>query len=331
VRADIIRLLGLRQPLVQVRSARRLNLTYSMRRRSANPLDEVLEAIAQSRGAVLIYARTRRSVEEWTGRLRAAGVEAIAYHAGMDAPLRQEALEHFQTHPRPVLVATVAFGMGVDRGDVGLVLHLHLPASAEGYLQESGRAGRDGHPAHCLLLFTPADRERLGWAIRSGGAGVPEGADAEGQRLVVAQRQLRRMEAIAEGEACREQALLRAVGEVVEPCGRCDGCRSSKATQDWSLQAAALLEALQVKGGQTLKSLVEQLAGEKDGEPEVWSWLGRRLVQEDLIGESDDGFQRQWIRSSGLHFLRSPWPLHWQGPGAFRNGGPAQEDSGAAA
>jgi ATP-dependent DNA helicase RecQ len=332
VRADIIRLLALRQPLVQVRSARRQNLTYSMRRRSAQPLEEVLQAIAQSRGAVLIYARTRRSVEEWTGRLRAAGVEAIAYHAGLDAPRRQEALEHFQTHPRPVLVATVAFGMGVDRGDVGLVLHLHLPASAEGYLQESGRAGRDGQPARCLLLFSPGDRERLGWAIRSGGgAGSPEGADPEGQRLEVAQRQLRRMEAIAEGEACREQALLRAVGEVVEPCGRCDGCGSPKVTQDWSSQAAVLLHALQEKGGQTLKSLVEPLAQGTEGDAEVWSWLSRRLVQEDLIGESDDGFQRQWIRSSGLHFLRSPWALHWQGPGASRDSGPEGAGSAAAA
>jgi ATP-dependent DNA helicase RecQ len=331
VRADIIRLLGLRQPLVQVRSARRLNLTYSMRRRSAQPLDEVLEALAQSRGAVLIYARTRRSVEEWTGRLRAAGVEAIAYHAGMEAALRQEALEHFQTHPRPVLVATVAFGMGVDRGDVGLVLHLHLPASAEGYLQESGRAGRDGQPAHCLLLFSPTDRERLGWAIRSGGADAADGADPEKQRLEVAQRQLRRMEAIAEGESCREQALLRAVGEVVDPCGRCDGCRNTEATQDWSAQAAVLLGALQDKGGQTLKSLVEQLGGGKEEEAEIWSWLSRRLVQEDLIGESDDGFQRQWIRSSGIHFLRSPWPLHWQGPAAVRADHTEGADSAAAA
>lgn len=332
VRADIIRLLGLRQPLVQVRSARRFNLTYSMRRRSAHPLEEVMAAIAQSRGAVLIYAHTRRSVEEWTGRLREAGVEAIAYHAGMDPLRRQEALEHFQTQPRPVLVATVAFGMGVDRGDVGLVLHLHLPASPEGYLQESGRAGRDGQPAHCLLLFDPADRERLGWAIRSAGpgAGSPEGSDAEAQRLVVAQRQLRRMEAIAEGEACREQALLRAVGEVVEPCGRCDGCTSAKTTQDWSPRAVVLLEALQEKGGQTLKTLVEQLAGREEGEPEIWSWLSRRLVQEELIGESDDGFQRHWIKTSGLHFLRSPWPLRWQVGGASLTGG-AQADSATAA
>ena len=86
VRADIIRLLGLRHPLVQVRSARRLNLSYAMRRRSSDSLPEVLDAIALARGAVLIYARTRRSVEEWANRLRQAGVEAIAYHAGMDPP-----------------------------------------------------------------------------------------------------------------------------------------------------------------------------------------------------------------------------------------------------
>jgi ATP-dependent DNA helicase RecQ len=317
VRADIIRLLGLRQPLVQVRSARRLNLSYAMRRRSPDPLTEVLEAIAGARGAVLIYARTRRSVEDWTCRLREAGVAAIAYHAGMDPVRRQQALEHFQTHPRPVLVATVAFGMGVDRGDVGLVLHLHLPASPEGYLQESGRAGRDGAPAHCLLLFDPADRGRLRWAIRGSGASQAtlEPSVPEVQRRAVAQRQLRRMEAIAEGEGCREQALLRAVGEVVEACGRCDRCcRGPERSQDWSSQAARLLEALQERQGQSLRSLADLLADQIGGDSEQWSWLCRRLVEEELLQESEDGFQRLWTRTSGRHFLRSPWPLHWCRP-----------------
>lgn len=314
VRADIIRLLGLRQPLVQVRSARRLNLSYAMQRRSSEPLVEVMEALAQARGAVLIYARTRRSVEDWTDRLQAAAVAAVAYHAGMAPQSRQQALEHFQTHPNPVLVATVAFGMGVDRGDVGLVLHLHLPASPEGYLQESGRAGRDGDPARCLVLFDPVDRERLAWAIRASGPGSDawDWSDPETHRQAVAQQQLRRMEAIAEGEACREQALLRAVGEVVEPCGRCDRCLEWLSPMNWSPQASLLLGALQEKQGQTIKSLAELLAGRHKGEVDEWRWLARRLVQEDLINESDDGFQRVWIRSSGLHFLRSPWPLHWR-------------------
>jgi ATP-dependent DNA helicase RecQ len=312
VRADIIRLLQLRRPLIQVRSARRANLSYTMRSRPADPLAEVLEAIAQSRGAVLLYARTRRSVEQWAARLAAAGVEAIAYHAGMDPPSRQLALEHFQGHQRPVLVATVAFGMGVDRQDVGLVLHLDLPASPEGYLQESGRAGRDGLPAHCLVLFDPVDRVSLGWAIRAtaqqGGRAVEE---SERQRLELAQAKLRRMEAVAEGEGCREQALLLAVGELGAPCGRCDNCRARPHRRDWSEQAGVLLAMLEERGGRDLRGLAGDLAGSHDSDEDRWAWLARRLVQEELLRESDDGAQRLWLRSSGRRWLRTPWPLHW--------------------
>ncbi|MCS5698457.1 ATP-dependent DNA helicase [Cyanobium sp. FGCU-52] len=312
VRADIIRLLQLRRPLLQVRSARRINLTYAMRRRPEDPLPLVLDAVAEARGAVLIYARTRRSVEDWAARLFAAGVEAIAYHAGMDPASRQLALAHFQDHPSPVLVATVAFGMGVDRPDVGLVLHLDLPASAEGYLQESGRAGRDGLPARCLVLFDPVDRVSLGWAIRSAGVPVSEGErQREMERRELAQRQLRRIEAVAEGEDCREQALLLAVGELVAPCGRCDNCCRAQQRRDWSAQAARVLEALEERSGRDLRSLAEELCSRHGSEEERWSWLARRLVQEELVSESDDGAQRLWLRSSGRHYLRSPWPLHW--------------------
>jgi ATP-dependent DNA helicase RecQ len=313
VRADIIRLLGLRHPLVQVRSASRRNLSYAMRRRSADALPDVLRALAAARGAVLIYARTRVAVEDWSERLRQAGVEAIAYHAGLDPPSRQHALEHFQTHPRPVLVATVAFGMGVDRGDVGLVLHLDLPASPEGYLQESGRAGRDGQPAACLVLFDPRDRERLGWAIRAASPRMPDGdgLDQGSQRMALAQRQLRRMEAIAEGEECRERALLRAVGEVGGDCGRCDRCLRRDPRRDWSEEAVRVLGALRERKGSSSKSLAEQLANHYGGETDEWRWLSRRLVQEHLIAESDDGIQRLWLKTAGLHFLRTPWPLRW--------------------
>jgi ATP-dependent DNA helicase RecQ len=312
VRADIIRLLQLRRPLIQVRSARRTNLTYAMRRRSSHPLPEVLEAVQQARGAVLIYARTRRSVEQWAQRLCGAGVAAIAYHAGMDPQSRQLALEHFQGEPRPVLVATVAFGMGVDRPDVGLVLHLDLPASPEGYLQESGRAGRDGLPAHCLVLFDPADRVSLGWAIRLTAQQLSEEQRRqESQRLELAQCQLRRMEAVAEGEECREQALLLTVGELVAPCGSCDNCQGSHRRRDWSGLAGQVLAALESRSGRDLRSLTEELARSPGVDEERWAWLARRLVQEELISESDDGAQRLWLRSTGRSYLKTPWPLHW--------------------
>jgi ATP-dependent DNA helicase RecQ len=261
---------------------------------------------------VLIYARTRRSVEAWARRLTEAGVEAIAYHAGMDPESRALALTHFQEHPSPVLVATVAFGMGVDRPDVGLVLHLDLPSSPEGYLQESGRAGRDGLPAQCLVLFRPGDRTSLARAIR---ASVREAGDDpdEQRRAELAQQQLRRMEAVAEGPGCREQALLLAVGELVSPCGRCDRCLGRPALVDWSEPAAELLALLEQRSGLDLRRLGEALAraeGDEEGaEQDRWRWLARRLVQENLLSESDDGSQRLWLKPAGRRFLQQPWSL----------------------
>ncbi len=312
VRADIIRLLELRRPLIQVRSARRPNLAYGMVRRPKDPLELVIEAVIAARGAVLIYARTRRSVERWASLLTTAGIEANLYHAGMDPESRRLALTHFQEHPAPVLVATVAFGMGVDRSDVGLVLHLDLPASPEGYLQESGRAGRDGLPARCLVLFDPEDRASLGWAMRAAGHQLsPEARQQERLRLELAQRQLRRMEAVAEGEECREQALLLAVGELVPPCGRCDACSASPQRQDWTEQVGRLLEQLAQRDGVNQRDLGEVLAGEGGSPEERWRWLARRLIQEDLISESDDGAQRLWLRPAGRSYLLQPWPLRW--------------------
>jgi ATP-dependent DNA helicase RecQ len=302
VRADIIRLLQLHRPLVQVHSARRSNLAYGMRLRCEDPLPDVLVALEAARGARLLYARTRRAVESWTLRLREAGLPAIAYHAGLEPEARAQALVDFQNQPQPVLVATVAFGMGVDRADVGLVLHLELPASAEGYLQESGRAGRDGLPATCLVLYSPADRIRLGWALAGGGD----------ERARQGQRQLRRMEAIAEGEGCREQALLQAVGELVDPCGRCDNCvASGRLQRDWSPLATRVLQALEQQDGLDLRSLARELRTCDPDAETRWGWLARRLVQEELIAESDDGAQRLYLRSSGRQYIRRPWPLTW--------------------
>jgi ATP-dependent DNA helicase RecQ len=133
----------------------------------------------------------------------------------------------------------------------------------------------------------------------------------EQQRLELAQKQLRRMEAVAEGEGCREQALLLAVGELEAPCGRCDNCRASRQGQDWSEQVALVLAALEERSGRDLRALVEELSTVHGPDGEPWGWLARRLVQEELISESDDGAQRLWLRSTGRHYLRDPWPLRW--------------------
>jgi ATP-dependent DNA helicase RecQ len=148
--------------------------------------------------------------------------------------------------------------------------------------------------------------------MRASSQPLPEPGSEEGRRRELAQRQLRRMEAVAEGEACREQSLLLAVGEIAAPCGRCDNCAAPRPRQDWSEQVLALLAALEERGGRDLRGLAEDLGGTAtDAQEEPWGWLARRLVQEELISESDDGAQRLWLRSTGRHYLRSPWPLHW--------------------
>ncbi len=311
VRADIIRLLNLRTPFVQVCSAQRNNLFYSMSRRSKEPLKDLLKAVKESRGASLIYARTRRSVEFWAKALQEEGISAIPYHAGLDSDSRQVALRCFLEQKKPVVVATVAFGMGVDRSDVGLVLHLDLPSTPEGYLQQSGRAGRDGLPADCIVWFSPGDRIRLGWAIKSSGRNgcCQKVVGRQEPRVDIAQEQLRRMEAIAEGNLCLEQALLLAVGELTLPCGRCDRCKSAYHYQDWSEKAFALLSALKDNKGVAITNLVKSLSNEGSKDVERWGWLARRLVQEELIRESNDGAQRLSLCESGRYFLEEPWEL----------------------
>ena len=196
------------------------------------PRQQLQGFLREHRGnAGIVYCLSRRKVEDTAAWLCDQGHEALAYHAGMDAESRLLALQQFQEEPQPVLVATVAFGMGVDRPDVGLVLHLELPASPEGYLQESGRAGRDGQPAEVLLLYSDGDRSSLAWAVRQGRDGAAS--------------QLRRMESIAEGPDCRQQALLLAVGEMAEPCGCCDRCEEPVLIQDGQQLAEPLLRALQ--------------------------------------------------------------------------------------
>ena len=307
VRADVIRLLELKRPLIQVRSARRPNLAYRMMWRPEDPLAFVLDAARAARGAVLIYTRTRRGVERWANLLRNAEMPALAYHAGMDAESRLLALQQFQQEPRPVLVATVAFGMGVDRPDVGLVLHLELPSSPEGYLQESGRAGRDGKPAEVVVLYRDGDRSSLAWAINA--AKDPESKLRSRQ----AQTQLRLMESVAEGASCRQQALLAAVGELAPTCGKCDRCLKPLILINNAAAAIELLKrlALAPKGLEAV-GLAAEFASD-DQPAALWRWHLRRLVELELLADSGSG-KHVYLTEAGEQLLRQPRPLIWPEP-----------------
>ena len=312
VRADIIKLLGLRSPSLHIFSARRQNLFYSIQRRSKYPLPKVIEEINNSRGACLIYVRTRRLVDVWTNNLRNEGIPAISYHAGLDHSVREHALNDFINQSQPVLVGTVAFGMGVDRGDVGLVLHLHLPPNPERYLQEAGRAGRDGSPARCVVLFSPSDRIKLSWAINSAIKNDYEDVNERTLRDNLALEKVKKMEALAEGAQCIEKSLLFEVGELIQPCGQCDNCKKQFIIYDLTKQTLILLRKIQQNSEIDIYKLVKELSPEKNKGDNYWGWLTRRLIQDEFIYESNDGRQKLSIDIIGRNFLQKPWLISYQ-------------------
>ncbi len=225
VRADIQRELELRDPAVLVGSFDRPNLTYRSRpRRSLR--QQVLEVTGRHAGAAgIVYCISRRETERLAGELAAAGVRCAPYHAGLDPELRKETQDRFRTEELDVVVATVAFGMGIDRPDVRFVVHASLPKGVEQYAQETGRAGRDGLPAECALFYSAADyhtwKELLGRDSRD----ELQAVQSEENRAAQLDR-LRGMLAFATGTLCRHRALVEHFDETYtqDDCGACDVC-----------------------------------------------------------------------------------------------------------
>jgi ATP-dependent DNA helicase RecQ len=216
VRDDIIAQLGLRDPVVLVGDFFRPNLRYRVLRRTG-PLEDVLGVIRQHRGqAGIVYCIRRDDVDELTGQLKHAGVRAIGYHAGMSDEVRTQAQDDFSAGKADVVVATVAFGMGIDRADIRYVVHAAMPKSIEHYQQETGRAGRDGLPADCVLFYTGGDFHLWRNIIDKN-----ETTDNENKL-----RMLSEMYSFCTGVSCRHQRLVSYFGQAwdLDVCEACDIC-----------------------------------------------------------------------------------------------------------
>ncbi|MGI9419447.1 MAG: DNA helicase RecQ [Geminicoccaceae bacterium] len=185
----------------------------------------------------IVYCLSRKKVEETRDFLAAEGRQALAYHAGMDSADRENCQERFLAEPGTIIVATIAFGMGIDKPDVRFVAHMDVPASVEAYYQEIGRAGRDGKPAEVLMLYGLDDIRMRRMFI--------DQSDASEDKKRTEHRRLETLLAYCEAPVCRRQTLLAYFSETIEPCGNCDLCINPRPMIDGTALARTVLEVVQ--------------------------------------------------------------------------------------
>ena len=266
-REDIVRSLRLGEARIVVDSFARPNLQLAAVRKEngsrARTDAAVIELVRQRRGkSGVVYCGSRDGCERVAQALRDAGTNAIAYHAGMEARDRDRRLERFLAEDGAVMVATIAFGMGVDKADVRFVIHADPPGSLEAYWQEIGRAGRDGDPAEGITLYGPSD---IAWTLRR-----LEGRPMAEEVKAVQVKKARQLFAMLDGAVCRPQAVRRYFGEAeAEPCGVCDVCQDPPAMFDATVQAQKALAAVQRLGERFGRGrVVDHLLGKtKDAQP----------------------------------------------------------------
>ncbi|MCM1152565.1 MAG: DNA helicase RecQ [Muribaculum sp.] len=260
VQHDIQRNLGMTDACVYKSSFNRSNLYYEVRPKTKDVDRDLIKFIKQNPGkSGIVYCLSRKKVEELTEILRINNVSALPYHAGMDSQKRSENQDAFLQEKVNVIVATIAFGMGIDKPDVRYVIHYDIPKSLEGYYQETGRAGRDGGEGICLAFYSNKDLQKLDKLMQSKTSSEQE----------IGRQLLLETAAYAESSVCRRKVLLHYFGEVYEAenCGNCDNCLHPKEKVEATDELGNLLEAVEATGEKNrMEYMVNVLIGRKTDE-----------------------------------------------------------------
>ncbi len=325
VRADIVAQLGLPDPAVHLSSFNRPNLFYDVRPKNAGAYAELLR-IAKAGGSGIVYCLSRKRVEELCEQLQTDGLAARPYHAGLDAADRRANQEAFIRDDVQVMIATVAFGMGINKPDVRWVVHYDLPRTLEGYYQESGRAGRDGDPARCTLFFGPADIRTADFLIQQ--KVDPDSGEPLAEEQRIARQQLRQVLNYAESTECRRAIQLRYLDETfTPPCAACDNCCEPREHEDRTVEAQQLLSCvarlaqrrerfgaahvIDILRGSRSERIVSRNHDElsvhgvgKHRTLDEWRTLVRTLLHQGLVTETQDGYPVLKLNAESWEILK---------------------------